>query len=237
MWSGPRSLSTALMYSFAQRADTHVIDEPFYAAYLKLTGLDHPMRDAVLQSQPTDPARVAADCLAPAPLPARLPVVYQKHMVHHMVPGVPLNWMRQVTNVFLIRHPARIIASYAAKRENPETDDLGIVATGALHDRLVAQGEAPVVVAAEDIRAAPEATLRALCAALGLDWDPAMLSWPAGPRPEDGVWAAHWYGSIHRSTGFQSAEGPLPDTPDALRLVLDAALPVWERLNEKRLRP
>ena len=129
MWSGPRSLSTALMYSFAQRADTHVIDEPFYAAYLKLTGLDHPMRDAVLQSQPTDPARVAADCLAPAPLPAPSGGL-SKDMVHHMVP-VPLNWMRQVTNVFLIRHPARIIASYAAKRENLETDDLGIVATGA----------------------------------------------------------------------------------------------------------
>ena len=231
MWSGPRSLSTALMYSFAQRADTHVTDEPFYAAYLAASGLDHPMREAVLASQKQDAEAVAEAC---AQAPAR-GLAYQKHMVQHMLPGFPLGWMAAATNVFLIRHPARIIASFLAKRATPGPEELGVLATGRLPDHATALGQTPVVVAAEDIRAAPEATLRALCAALGIPWDAAMLHWPAGPRPEDGVWASHWYGAIHASTGFEAAEGPLPDLPDAMRPVLRDALPIWERLQARRV--
>lgn len=154
-----------------------------------------------------------------------------------MVEGVPLGWMAAVTNVFLIRHPARIIASFTAKREQPQAEELGILATGRLYDHACALGQAPVIVAAEDIRAAPKATLGALCAALDIPFDPAMLRWTAGPRPEDGVWAPVWYGAIHASTGFADAEGPLPEVPEPLTPVLDAALPIWERLNELRVRP
>lgn len=232
MWSGPRSLSTALMYSFAQRSDTRVVDEPFYAAYLALTGYDHPMRAQVLASQSQDAEEVARTC---ATRPAS-GLIYQKHMVQHMVDGVPLGWMGQVTNVFLIRHPARIIASFTAQRARPEPEELGILATGRLYDHACALGQMPVVVAAEEIRAAPEATLRALCAALQIPFDPSMLRWDPGPRPEDGVWAPVWYQTIHRSTGFAAAEGPLPDVPTDLVPVRDAALPVWERLNALRLR-
>ena len=159
MWSGPRSLSTALMYSFAQRSDTAVVDEPFYAAYLAATGLDHPMRAEVLASQAQDAEVVAAACAA-AP---KSGLIYQKHMVQHMLDGMPLGWMAEVTNVFLIRHPARIIASFTAKREQPRAEELGILATGRLFDQACTLGQTPVIVAAEDIRAQPEATLRALC--------------------------------------------------------------------------
>lgn len=115
MWSGPRNLSTAMMYSFAARGDCAVVDEPFYAAYLALSGLDHPMRDEILNSQPQDPERVV-DTLT-ASNPDGMQHFYQKHMTQHMLEGVPRTWMKDVRNVFLIRHPARVIASYAAKRE------------------------------------------------------------------------------------------------------------------------
>ena len=234
VWSGPRNLSTALMYAFAQRADTAVTDEPFYAAYLAATGLAHPMRAAILAGQPTDPACVAA-ALA-GPVPGGRAVWYQKHMTHHLLPGFPQDWMDAATHVFLIRHPARVVASYARKREAPDLADLGFLRQAEIFDRVADRlGRAPPVIASEDIRADPARALAALCAAVGLDFDAAMLSWPAGGRAEDGVWARHWYGAIHRSTGFDGPEGPLPKLDGAHARLAEAALPAWERLAACRL--
>lgn len=228
MWSGPRNLSTAMMYAFGARGDTEVRDEPFYAAYLAATGLDHPMREAVIASQPVDPAVVAAQCGSD---PARKAHVYQKHMALHMLPDFPLDWAEGCVNVHLIRHPARVVASYGAKRPEMTPDDIGFRQQVALHDRL-----GGVVIDSADIRAAPEAMLRRLCDAIGLPFDPGMLRWPAGGHPSDGVWAAHWYGAVHRSTGFAGPEGPLPDLdPGAERLVA-AAMPHYERLAALALR-
>ena len=109
MWSGPRNISTAMMRSFENRPDTEVVDEPFYAAYLARTGLEHPMRDAVLASQPTDWRTVVDRLTGTAPFGA--PVLYQKHMTHHMLPEFDLAWSAACRNVFLIRHPARVLAS------------------------------------------------------------------------------------------------------------------------------
>ena len=134
MWSGPRNLSTAMMYAFGARADCAVWDEPFYAAYLTETGLDHPMRDEVIAAGETDPQAVAARCSSS--VPAGRPHFYQKHMTHHMVEGFPLDWMAEVTNVFLIRHPARVLASYVKKRETPTLEDIGIVQQAGNEDHL-----------------------------------------------------------------------------------------------------
>lgn len=117
MWSGPRNLSTAMMYSFGNRPDTAIWDEPFYAAYLAATGLDHPLRTEILRAGEPDPAIVTTRCLGP--IPHDKPVFYQKHMTHHMLPDFPTGWLNDVTNIFLIRRPDRVIASYHAKRENP----------------------------------------------------------------------------------------------------------------------
>jgi hypothetical protein len=232
MWSGPRNLSTAMMYAFAARGDCAVWDEPFYAAYLAATGLDHPMREAILTAGEADPARVAAACAAAGP--ARLS--YQKHMTHHMLPGFPLEFMDGAANVFLIRHPARVIASYAAKRENPTLQDLGFPQQAALFDRVADRaGTPPVVVDSADLRADPAAMLKALCTALGIPFTPAMMAWPVGPKPFDGVWAAHWYGAVHRSTGFDAAEGPLPALPPGARPLAAAAMAVYDRLAAHRL--
>ena len=228
-WSGPRNLSTAMMYAFAARADCAAMDEPFYAAYLQATGQAHPMREEILAAGPTDPARAAALCAAPPP-PGRAHV-YQKHMTHHILATFDRGWFGEVTHLFLIRHPARVLASYDRKREKPQADDIGFRQQAEIFDAVTAMGHRPVVIDSDDIRAAPEPALRGLCSALGLDFDPAMLSWPAGGHPADGVWAAHWYDAVHRSTGFAGPEGPLPRLPAHLQAVCDEVLPHYQALR------
>lgn len=227
MWSGPRNLSTAMMYSFGARSDFAVMDEPFYAAYLDATGQDHPMRAEILAAHEADPAKVAAICSAPLGHEAHS---YMKHMPHHMVSGFPMDWASDCVNVHLIRHPARVIASYAAKREAPTLDDIGYVQQADLFDEI-----GGLVIDGTDIRAAPERMLGALCDAIGLTFDPAMLGWSAGARAEDGIWAEHWYGAVHKSTGFAGAEGDLPALPQDMQALCDAAMPYYERLAQHKL--
>lgn len=228
MWSGPRNLSTAMMYAFGNRADFAVWDEPFYAPYLAATGADHPMREAIIAVHETDPQIVARRCIDT--IPAQKPHFYMKHMPHHMIDGFPLDWAKDCINVHLIRHPARVIASYGAKREEMTLDDIGYRQQAALFDQI-----GGLVIDSSDIRADPEGMLRKLCDAIGLDFDPAMLHWDAGPRAADGVWAAHWYNAVHQSTGFAGAEGPLPQSSEGTKDILEAARPFYERLLAHRI--
>ena len=233
MWSGPRSLSTAMMYAFGNRPDCAVVDEPFYAAYLSMTGLDHPMRDKIMASQPQDPDAVIRSLVGD--VPDGKAVFYQKHMAQHMILGMPRGWIKDCVNVFLIRHPARVIASYAAKRENPTLDDIGFRQQAELYDEVCVSGGEPVVIDSHDIRENPRNMLKKLCDTIGLAFDPAMLSWPSGGHKDDGVWASHWYAAVWHSTGFDNAEGPLPEVPDALQDVLAEAMPYYEKLKAVRL--
>ncbi|MCR6669991.1 hypothetical protein [Devosia ginsengisoli] len=229
MWSGPRNLSTAMMRAFSSRPDCAVSDEPFYAAYLAATGIVHPMNDEVLASQPRDPHRVAADMLGP--VPSGKLVWYQKHMAHHMVEGFPLDWMDGVTNVFLLRRPERVLASYAQKREDVSLRDIGFAEQAALFDRVADRlGHAPPVVESEDVRRDPRRTLSALCAAIDLTFDEAMLSWPKGQHPDDGVWAPHWYGAIFDSTGFAPPDEKVVELPGHLQRIAEEARVFYERM-------
>lgn len=230
MWSGPRNLSTAMMYAFAARGDCAVWDEPFYAPFLAATGIDHPLREAVLASHETDPERVARACAGA--IPDGKKHWYMKHMPHHMLPGFPLDWAAGCVNLHLIRHPARVIASYAEKREGMTLDDIGFAQQYALWQRLPGP-----VVDSGDIRQDPRAMLSCLCAEIGLPFRPGMLHWPPAGRPEDGVWAAHWYGAVHRSTGFAGPEGELPSVPADCRALLAAALPIYEEMRAHALTP
>jgi hypothetical protein len=234
MWSGPRNLSTAMMYSFAARGDCTVVDEPFYGAYLNATGINHPMRDAVIAAQSSDPAEVAAFCTGP--IPQQQSLFYQKHMTLHMIPAFPRGFMHALTNIFLIRDPARVVASYAKKREGPTLADIGFVQQADLFDEVAdSLGHAPLVIESADIRANPRAALSALCGALGISFTEAMLHWPLGPKAYDGVWAPHWYNAVHRSTGFEAAEGALPDLPAEYQTLADQARPYYDRLAAYKL--
>jgi len=230
MWSGPRNLSTALMYSFANRPDFCAIDEPFYACYLDKTGLDHPMRDAIIASQATDPNQVISDLTTP-----RETHYYQKHMTQHMLDDIPRRWIEQVTNVFLIRHPYRVLASFSDKYDNPTMDDVGFRQQAKLFDAITSRGFDAIVVDSADIRCNPRTQLTALCSAIGLEFHESMLSWAEGPKTYDGVWAPHWYGAVHKSTGFAGAEGALPELPDNLRQIADQCMPFYERMQSAKL--
>jgi hypothetical protein len=231
MWSGPRNLSTAMMYAFAARGDCAVVDEPFYAAYLAATGTDHPMRDAVIASQSTDPAQVAAACIGPIPQGQSL--FYQKHMTLHMIPAFDRAFLRGLTNVFLIRHPARVVASYAKKRENPSLMDIGFVQQAELFDQVADMiGMAPPVIDSAMIRDNPAKALSGLCSRLGIPFYENMLRWPEGPKPFDGIWAAHWYGAVHHSTGFEEPERSLPVLSVEAQALVDKAMPYYQRLEK-----
>lgn len=230
MWSGPRNISTAMMRAWENRCDCVVVDEPLYASYLARTGLDHPGRDAVIASQPTEVAEVVR--ALHAPLPEGVRVHYDKHMTHHLSPDDDLAWTAAFRNVLLIRDPAEVVASYVRSRESCEPDDLGVLQ----QRRLLAVGDAaPPVIDAGDFLRDPEGHLRWLCDWLGVDFTSRMLSWPAGPRSSDGVWAPYWYDTVRRSTGFE------PWRPRKLSLsphdaaVAEACRPAYDVLHACRL--
>ncbi|WP_435257107.1 HAD family hydrolase [Thioclava sp. FR2] len=234
MWSGPRNLSTAMMYAFAARGDCAVWDEPFYAAYLKATEINHPMAAEIIAAGETDPDKVARACLGPIPQSQTL--FYQKHMTLHMVPAFDRSFIRKLTNVFLIRHPARVIASYSRKRESPTLADIGFVQQAELFDQVTDfTGKRPLVIDSADIRENPREKLSLLCAALGIPFVDAMLRWPAGPKPYDGVWALHWYNAVHASTGIDEPEGPLPVLSGHDQDLANQAFTYYEKLAAYRL--
>jgi len=236
MWSGPRNISTAMMRSFENRPDTAVVDEPFYAAYLAATGLNHPMRDEVLAAQPTD-WRTVVEALKGL-VPDGRDVFYQKHMTHHMLPEIALDWMAGCRNAFLIRPPEQVLASYTVKRAEVALEDIGFVRQAELFDREADRlGAAPPVIEGADVLADPRRALTALCAALDVPFSEQMLQWPAGPRSTDGVWAPAWYDAVERSTGFEAPRKVtgLDDLAGPVRKIAEAARPYYERLAKHRL--
>jgi hypothetical protein len=236
MWSGPRNLSTAMMRSFGNRADTFVSDEPYYGAFLRQTRADHPMRDAIIASMDCE-WRSIAGTLSGA-CPDGSPVWYQKHMWHHMVGPVGHEDFAGFTHAFLIRDPALMIASYLRKRESAAFEDFGLERQAEFFEREADRlGHAPPVVDATDVLAAPEPILRALCARLAISFDPAMLSWPRGRRDTDGIWASHWYGAVEASTGFGPAEEEEEGLPDEANRLADRCRPYYERLAPYRIGP
>jgi hypothetical protein len=231
MWSGPRNISTAMMRAWENRADTRVSDEPFYAAYLFTSGLDHPMRAAVLAAQSTDWQECARHCAEGIDAP----IHFQKHMCQHMIAGAPLGWMSACRHAFLIRPPEAVAASFHKGWPEMRADDLGFRRQAELFDRICQMaGKVPPVLEARDILNEPEAALRRLCTSLDVAFDPAMLNWPKGPRQSDGVWAAHWYARVNESTGF-AAYRPPGSVPGELAAIVDECRPHYERMCAHKL--
>ncbi len=234
MWSGPRNISTAMMRAWENRTDTAVCDEPLYAYYLAQTGIDHPMRDEVMAAQDQNWRRVVEGLLAP--LPEGITVFYQKHMAHHLLPGMDRDWLDGVFNAFLIRDPREVLASYTQKRDSVTLEDLGFPQQVEIfeHVRASTGGIAPVL-DARDVLGDPAGTLKLLCKTAGVAFSERMLSWPAGPRVTDGVWARHWYHKVEESTGFAPYRPPAKPLPETLEPLAEAAEPYYRHLYEHRL--
>ena len=236
MWSGPRNISTARMRAWENRADCAVWDEPFYGHYLLETDMDHPHAGEIIAQTECDWRKVALSCTS-SPPPEGVSIHYQKHMTKHMLDHIDLGWLKDVRNAFLIRTPEEVLASYHSKLESPTADDVGFVRQAEIFDRVCDQtGKAPPVIDTRDVLENPEGMLKALCAALEVSFDPAMLSWPPGPRESDGAWAPYWYHNVEKSTGFGPCKEPQP-LPDFLRSLAEDCRPHYQHLYEARLRP
>jgi len=232
MWSGPRNISTAMMYAFAARSDCTGLDEPFYGAYLKATGLNHPMAAEIMAGMECDAAKVAEACA----MPSSKPVTYQKHMTHHMLPGFDRSFIRTLSNAFLIRAPEKVLASYAKKHDEVSLHAIGFVEQAEIFDSVAQQlGHAPPVLDADEHLASPRHCLQLLCHALGVPFREAMLSWPQGPKTCDGIWAPHWYNAAWESTSF-GAPTPAPASlPNHLQRIAELAQPYYEKLKAHAL--
>jgi hypothetical protein len=225
------------MYSFAQRPDTRVVDEPLYGHYLRVSGASHPHAAEVMRRMDCDGDRVVREVvLGVDPGAARLeaglgdrPVFFFKQMAHHLV-DLDLGFLAATTNVLLTRHPREVLPTLARQLPRPILRDTGYAAQVELLDRLRALGQPELVLDSTELLRDPEGVLTRLCAALGLPWEPAMLHWPAGPKPYDGCWAPDWYENVHRSTGFEPYRPKTEPVPARLGPLLAECLPLYERL-------
>ena len=235
MWSGPRNISTALMRSWGNRPDTVVCDEPLYAHYLKETGSLHPIREKVIASQETV-WRVVAEELTAAPLPEGKTVYYQKHMTHHFLPCIEKDWLEGVANCFLIREPREMLSSLLRILPEPGLADTGLPQQLALFDwARTHAGTVPPVLDAKDVLDNPKGMLEAFCAALGLPFTEAMLTWPPGPRDTDGVWGPHWYEAVYETTTFLPYKPKPGALPPKLTGLLDECNAIYKKLYPHRL--
>lgn len=201
MWSGPRNISTAMMRAWENRADTIVTDEPFYACYLTATGIEHPGRDEVIASQSSEWQQVISDCVTQTHTDAT--IHYQKHMTQHMLPDMELDWLQKLVNVFLIRSPEEVVASYAQARPDLTAEDLGFAQQHRLY-QYVKQNihSEPLVISARQVLTDPKAALQKVCEYCEINFHNSMLQWPVGSRASDGVWAPYWYKNVEQSSGF-----------------------------------
>ena len=235
MWSGPRNISTAMMRAWENRGDTAVWDEPFYAYYLDATGIDHPLDAEVIAAGETDWRLVVERLLGC--VPHERPVFFQKHMTHHLLPEIDRGWMDAVVNCFLIRDPREVLASYARMRSTVTVEDVGVLQQAEIFDFVEARrGAAPLVLEARDVLENPRGILSTLCAEVGVGFTDRMLAWPPGPRDSDGVWAKHWYRSVHRSSGFQPYVSKAHPLPEHLESLARECEPRYRRLWERRLK-
>ena len=235
MWSGPRNISTAMMRAWENRADTTVWDEPLYGPYLHASGIDHPGKEDIIAAQGRDWRPVVEACINSTPDDSA--VFYQKQMTHHLLDGMDWNWLAQLHNIFLIRDPEEVLASYRRTRPDATLEDLGIVQQVRIYDHVVAMHGEPMVLESKDVLLDPEGALRAVCAALGINFDNNMLAWPDGKRASDGVWGPYWYDAVWQSTGFAPYRRREVQTPPEYRDIMDTCMAHYERLHQLRLDP
>ena len=231
VWSGPRNVSTALLYSFRSRADTVIVDEPLYGHYLNLTDAPHPGKAEVLAVMETDGERVVRNVLLGD---YDKPVVMFKNMAHHLA-GLDQTFLSELHNVLLVRDPAEMLPSLAQELPEPTLRDTGLQEQVGLLEKLEASGQVPVVIEAKRLLQNSEGTLRTLCKALALPFDPAMLAWPAGPKPEDGVWAKYWYKNVHASSTFAPYTPKTAPFPEHLKPLLGVCTPLYDQLRRYAL--
>ena len=235
MWSGPRNISTAMMRSWESRTDTFVIDEPYYAYYLSQTNLDHPGRDDVIRNGQLDSEKVSlglvndtnGDCS----------VYYQKHITHHLLDSIDREWMKSVTNCFLIRDPKDMIISYSKVHPDLNMHLLGLEEQKEIFEYVSNMtGEVPPIIDSKDVLMNPRDILSKFCDRIGVIFSEEMLSWPRGPRETDGNWGKYWYKNVMNSTGFNEYKPKTEDVPAKYQGLYEECLSLYKNLYDFRIK-
>jgi hypothetical protein len=226
--SGPRNVSTALMYSFAQRSDTTVIDEPFYGYYLKTTGIIHPGKKRIINSMETDISVITQNLMNQN---HGAHIIFLKNMAHHHI-QIDDKFLLHVKNVFLIRNPAELLVSFSKVIKNPSIEDIGLKKSWELFHTLLDADQDPVILDSGELLKNPGIMLERLCKSINISYDPKMQSWPAGPRKEDGIWADYWYHNVHKSTGFIKSEPKKIKVPESMLEVWKEAIKYYKELYD-----
>ncbi|WP_339610943.1 sulfotransferase family protein [uncultured Planktosalinus sp.] len=229
LWSGPRNISTAMMYSFAQRTDTKVFDEPLYGYYLRNSKAKeyHPGAEEIINTMETDGSKVVDMMLTNRDQP----LLFFKNMTHHLLPELDRSFLKQLVNVILTRDPLEMLPSYAEVVETHTLYDVGYKLHLDIVDQLQAENLPVIVLDSKSVLRNPKEQLQKLCAAINIPFDPDMLSWTPGARPEDGCWAKYWYGNIHKSSGFNAYQPKSTPFPEKLKPLLEECLPFYEKLK------
>ena len=233
LWSGPRNVSTALMYSFAQRDDTKVVDEPLYGHYLLVTGIKHPGRKEIMAAVNCDGKSVMDNLLKINDLDGKK-VLFLKQMTKHLV-DIEYDFLPKFKNIFLIRDPKDMLPSLAVNIPKPDLADTGLDLQWKLYKNLKSLGNRPIVVDSRELLMNPENILKQLCNYLNLEFTDSMLSWPSKPRKEDGIWAKYWYHSLHKSNGFQPYQAK-SSFPVELKQILSECMPFYEKLSSEAIK-
>jgi hypothetical protein len=234
MWSGPRNISTAMMRAWENRGDAIVVDEPLYGQYLHHTGIEHPGAQEVIEVQGQNWRLGVDQCFVD--LPSDKSIHYQKHMTMHLLDHIDREWLTKLAHCFLIRHPADVLSSYAAVREQATLSDIGFIQQAQLYEYVTDELERPsLVIDSKDFLQNPKGILQKLCEALGVSYTDKMLSWPAGERETDGVWATYWYASVNKSEGFMPYKPKDIALSTAEQKIVDEALPYYDRLYRDRI--
>ena len=225
-------MSTALMYAFAQRSDTRVVDEPLYGHYLRVSGADHPGAKEVMTNTNCNGHQVVRDVILGD---CDQPVCFMKQMAHHLV-EIDRSFLRETTNILLIRNPVDMLPSLSNQLDCPTLRDTGLKTQEELFQELIEMGQDPPVLDSRELLQDPASVLERLCEKIGIEFQQAMLNWPAGPRAEDGIWADHWYHNLHKSTGFEPYRPKTTPFPERLKPLLDVCSLHYQNVFQHAIR-
>ena len=226
MWSGPRNLSTALMRSFENREDTKVWDEPFYAYYLKETKKDHPLANEIINKYETNLEKIIDLVTAEKDF-----IYFQKHMSHHIIKKIPINWITKGINCFLIRHPKEVLLSYIQKNDLIDSNDLGYPAQLRLFNYIKTSNKKILVIDAKDLSEKPEIILKKICKKINIPFTEKMLNWPKGRRDSDGIWEKIWYKNVKSSTSFNKILNKEYEIPKKYNHIYNECLKIYDQLK------
>ena len=226
MWSGPRNLSTALMRSFENREDTKVWYEPFYAYYLKETKKDHPLANEIINKYETNLEKIIDLVTAEKDF-----IYFQKHMSHHIIKKIPINWITKGINCFLIRHPKEVLLSYIQKNDLIDSNDLGYPAQLRLFNYIKTSNKKILVIDAKDLSEKPEIILKKICKKINIPFTEKMLNWPKGRRDSDGIWEKIWYKNVKSSTSFNKILNKEYEIPKKYNHIYNECLRIYDQLK------